>query len=337
MPYAILRFKKCKSGGVGAAYAHNERKKEAYKSNPDIDLDRKADNYHLVLPRQTYQREVKRLIQSAACRTRKDSTVMVETLITASPEFMQARPPQEQREFFTRALAFVESKVGKENIIAAVVHMDETTPHMHLSFCPITEGKNGKSLSAKALLGNQAQLSRWQSDYHAAMSERWTELERGISSMITGRKHIPKWLFSMAQRLDKQAAEIEQALEGINAFNAKKQRDNALNLLEKWLPQAERFTAQIKTIDEHIKALERAEKEAGKRAQEVEKTANRRIQSVQGNMQNRIDSKDNELLKARKKAYQLSEQLRKTEALMRKVPQDVLDKIREKKERGLSR
>jgi hypothetical protein len=185
MPYAILRFAKKKSGGVTACYAHNERKKEAYKSNPDIDTSRKQENYHLVLPKQTYHREVKRLISAAGCRTRKDSTVMVETLITASPEFMKALPPSEQREYFTRALAFVESKVGKENIIAAVVHMDEATPHMHLSFCPITEGKNGKSLSAKAILGNQAQLSRWQSDYHAHMSARWTELERGISSMET--------------------------------------------------------------------------------------------------------------------------------------------------------
>ena len=57
MSYAILRFKKCKSGGVTAAYAHNERKKESYKSNPDIVPERKPDNYHLVLPKQTYLRE----------------------------------------------------------------------------------------------------------------------------------------------------------------------------------------------------------------------------------------------------------------------------------------
>ena len=37
MPYAILRFQKRKAGGVAACERHNERKKEAYKSNPDID------------------------------------------------------------------------------------------------------------------------------------------------------------------------------------------------------------------------------------------------------------------------------------------------------------
>jgi len=104
MPYAILRFKKCKSGGVTACCAHNERKKESYKSNPDIDINRKQDNYHLVLPKQTYLREVKRIIKEAGCKTRKDSTVMVETLITASPEFMQALSPPKQREFLLALL-----------------------------------------------------------------------------------------------------------------------------------------------------------------------------------------------------------------------------------------
>ncbi len=47
MPYAILRFQKRKAGGVAACERHNERKKEAYKSNPDIDMERSKNNYHL--------------------------------------------------------------------------------------------------------------------------------------------------------------------------------------------------------------------------------------------------------------------------------------------------
>ena len=43
MPYAILRFQKRKAGGVAACERHNERKKEAYKSNPDIDMERSKD------------------------------------------------------------------------------------------------------------------------------------------------------------------------------------------------------------------------------------------------------------------------------------------------------
>ena len=242
MPYAILRFQKRKAGGVNAIERHNERKKEAYKSNPDIDLARVKENYHLIRPPSTYRKEINRLIDQAGCRVRRDSVVMVETLITASPKFLSALSPPEQREYFKLAFSFISGKIGQQNIISATVHMDEKTPHMHLSFCPIT--KDNK-LSAKIILGNQAQLSRWQTDFHKHMSERWPELERGISSMITKRKHIPVWLFKQAQRLDKQFGEISTALDNINAFNAGKKRDKALKLLSDWIPEAERFTAQL--------------------------------------------------------------------------------------------
>ena len=152
MPYAILRFQKRKAGGVAACERHNERKKEAYKSNPDIDMERSKDNYHLVNPpRYTYKKEINRMVAEAGCRTRKDSVMMVETLITASPEFMNSLPPEEQKAYFQTALDFISERVGKQNILSAVVHMDERTPHMHLCFVPLTPDNK---LSAKSILAN---------------------------------------------------------------------------------------------------------------------------------------------------------------------------------------
>ena len=66
MPYAILRFQKRKAGGVAACERHNERKKEAYKSNPDIDMERSKNNYHLVAPpKYTYKKEINRKVAEA--------------------------------------------------------------------------------------------------------------------------------------------------------------------------------------------------------------------------------------------------------------------------------
>ena len=333
MPYAILRFAKKKAGGLSACYYHNERKKETYKSNPDIVTARGKENYHLIVPRQSYPREVKRLIAAAGCKTRKDSTVMVETMITASPEFMERLSPAEKRDYFALALSFLETKVGRKNIISAIVHMDERTPHMHLSFCPIVENtKGGKSLSAKTLLGNQATLSKWQTDFHATMSERWTELERGISSQITKRKHIPLWLFKTAERLDKQLAEVEAALEGINPLNAKKQREQAMSVLEKWFPQAERFTSQIKTIDDHIKALERAKAEAERQAREVARTVDTQIVEAVAEakevMQRRVDGVEGLLHMEMEKAQELRKKIRFQESIINRIPLEKLDQIK---------
>ena len=157
--YAILRFQKCKAGGVACRDRHNERKKVKYKSNPNIDLTRSRDNYHLIEPQGRYKDAYTRMIGKAGCKVRSNSTVLVETLITASPELLNRMNPQEQRQFFERAAAFLYERIGKENVISAVVHMDEKTPHMHLCFCPIT--KDGR-LSAKDILGNKQALSKWQ-------------------------------------------------------------------------------------------------------------------------------------------------------------------------------
>lgn len=183
MAYTILRFKKDKGGAVAGCERHNERKKEAYKSNPDIDINKSKYNYHIIqAPKYTYSRKIKDLIKRYGCKVRKDSVKLVETLITASPDFMNKLSEKEKREYFERATEFIKQEVGEDRIISAVVHMDESTPHMHLAFCPIN--KDGK-LSAKSILGNQKSLSEWQTRFYECMHERWNELERGKSAQET--------------------------------------------------------------------------------------------------------------------------------------------------------
>ena len=166
--HAILRFEKRKAGPAGALEAHHERTKGQYASNPDIDTDRSRENFHIIRPTQKYRREIDSRIKAAGCRTRKDSTMFVDTLITASPDFFTGRSQREVQAYFTEAAAFMERKVGRGNIFSAVVHMDEKTPHLHLCFTPITQ--DGR-LSAKEILGNRAQLSKWQDEFHTHMSK----------------------------------------------------------------------------------------------------------------------------------------------------------------------
>ena len=80
-------------------------------------------------PCRSYQAEAEKQIADAGCRARKDSVRVVETLITASPEFFQGKKPREVKEFFEYTLEFIQSKQSSETIISAVVHMDEKTPH----------------------------------------------------------------------------------------------------------------------------------------------------------------------------------------------------------------
>ena len=66
--------------------------------------------------------------------------------------------------------------------------MDEKTPHLHLTFVPLTKDNR---LCAKEIIGNRANLTKWQDDFHAYMVVKYPDLERGESASKTGRKHIP--------------------------------------------------------------------------------------------------------------------------------------------------
>ena len=244
MPYAILRFKKRKAGSVASCERHNERKKEAYKSNPDIDIGRSKENYHLVPPpRYTYKKEINRMVAEAGCKVRRDSVMMVETLITASPEFMNSLPPAEQKEYFTEALDFISERVGRQNILSAVVHMDEKTPHMHLCFVPLTE--DGR-LSAKDIMGNKKKLTWWQDEFWKHMVKKFPDLERGESASLTGRDHIPPRVFKEMTRLTKQKSKLEDLLTGINPFNAKSRAEEICKILDSYIPSVEKMDTLLR-------------------------------------------------------------------------------------------
>ena len=62
--YGILRFKKYKGPAISPIEAHNERTKEQYASNPDIDTSRSRYNLHLVQPQGRYREEADRTLHA---------------------------------------------------------------------------------------------------------------------------------------------------------------------------------------------------------------------------------------------------------------------------------
>ena len=269
--YGILRFHKYKGPEIGQIEAHNERTKEKYASNPDIDPARKHLNYNLLTPPPKYRAEAERQIREAGCRTRKDSVRLVETLITASPEFFQGKSQQEIRAYFERALEFMKSKQNPDTIISAVVHMDEKTPHMHLCFVPLTE--DGR-LSAKDILGNKKKLTQWQDEYWSYMVKKYPDLERGESASETGRTHIPPRIFKQATRLHRMEQKLRELLSSINPMNAKRVREEILKILDEYIPGV----AELMT---KAKALKKAEKELKAEIAQLKKEANSNKPSVQ--------------------------------------------------------
>ena len=250
--FAILRFAKYKGPEISNIEAHNERTKEKYASNPDVDTSRSHLNFHLITPERKYRAEAERQIKEAGCRTRSDSVRLVEALVTATTEFFKGKKKDEIKAYFQEALDFIKQNQNPETIISAVVHMDEKTPHMHLSFVPLTE--DGR-LSAKEIVGNKKKLTQWQDRFWEHMVKKYPDLERGESASETGRTHIPPRLFKEAVRLNRLKKQIMAILNDTNPFNKKAKTEELAALLDKYIPGAETMRTKLRKYDAAYREL----------------------------------------------------------------------------------
>ena len=304
--FAILRFAKYKGPEISKIEAHNERTKKEYKSNPDVDQSRSKDNIHLITPERKYRAESDRQIKAAGCRTRSDSVRLVEAMFTATPEFFKGKTQEEIRAFFQEALEFLTAHQAKETIISAVIHMDEKTPHMHLSFVPLTE--DGR-LCAKDIVGDRKHLTWWQDEYWKHMVKKYPDLERGRSSSETGRDHIPPRIFKEMTLLTKQRRKLEELLSGVNALNAKSRIGEIAEFLDKYIPAVERMQTQLKkykgAFTDTVAENERLKARTEKLAAELK------------------DASSESVLK-KMKALQLERDYQQAAAILSRIPPEVL-------------
>lgn len=264
--YAILRFAKYKGPEISGIEAHNERTKEKYASNPDIDPTRTHLNFHLIKPERKYRAESEKQIAEAGCRTRSDSVRVVEALITATPEFFKGKKRAEIKEFFNEALEFIKQNQAPETIISAVVHLDEKSPHMHLCFVPLTEDKR---LCAKEILGNKKKLTQWQDKYWEHMVKKYPDLERDESASETGRDHIPTRVFKQMARLNKQHDKLDEMLSDVKFTNYKDKVAQIAAFLEKYIPDVAAMETQMKKYEKFFKTTSGKQKALEKKNAEL--------------------------------------------------------------------
>ena len=220
MSFGICRVQKVKgASGVVGLQLHNRREREHSNSNPDIDRNRSSLNYSLTDNRtMNYNKLIDERLKQAykgKKAIRKDAVRMCEMLFTSDGDFFSRISEQEQRQFFIDCFEFAAQRYGRENIIAATVHLDEATPHLHLDFVPLTS--DGR-LSAKEVLGNRPQLQQLQDDFFSAVSSKYG-LERGQRADIENKERPRKHL-ETAEYKEKIAKErtqrAEQAIQSAN-------------------------------------------------------------------------------------------------------------------------
>ena len=147
MSYAIVRNANYKLSNLAGIYRHNERKNTNY-SNQDIDKKKSKENYSLKRATTTYEKLFKDIKEKYHLKgqIKKVSNVVCEYIITSDKEFFEQIGTEETKRFFETAYSFVcnYKNLGEQYILSAKVHMDERTPHMHLTFLPVVHTKDKK-------------------------------------------------------------------------------------------------------------------------------------------------------------------------------------------------
>ena len=186
---------------------------------------------------------------------RKDAVESVEVLLTASPEFFNLIEADRKKlavhpkflAWCDATRAYAKKEFG-ENLVDLCLHMDESSPHFHALFVPLT--KDGR-LCGKEMTSRKMMQDR-QTSYAETMAH--FGLERGISAIETKRKHIP---------LQSNAAGGSSAAE--------------IAALQEALRIAEQAAAQAKAAAQEATAKAKAEASA-------KTTAQTALASVQGDL-----------------------------------------------------
>lgn len=137
----MANMKKYTMAACGHMYAHYERAKDENDEyvkfkNQDIDPERTPLNYNLATHQTMSQGEfMRKRCSEVTMQKRKDVNVMVSWIVTAPKDLKE----DEYEKFFKSSYEFLEKRYGKENVVSAYVHMDETTPHMHFAFVPVVK------------------------------------------------------------------------------------------------------------------------------------------------------------------------------------------------------
>lgn len=262
--YAVVHMMKIKSGAVGGIQSHNNREHEP-KTNPDVDMSRSEDNYDLI-PCDNYKRSIKEklsnLVESSRA-VRKDAVVVCNFIVTSDNETMDALGADRQREFFQDSVKWFSDRYGADRVLNATVHMDETTPHLHIGVMPITQ--DGR-LSAKAIF-TKTEMKAIQTEFTRDVGEKYG-LERGVEG--SERTHLSEARFKEQKALEmaNEHGAIAQELQ-IIAEDCKQELSEATRSLETVKQELSAMQDRKDTLQGEIERLEAIDKQTKVRVHEA--------------------------------------------------------------------
>lgn len=277
MSYSVFRVQGIKTtGDLKGISKHN--KDRVSHTNKDIDKEKSKDNIilvecsnytqkfnQIVEPMKVEHAERMKTMRADRVKTFEQhinsskNDVACEMIFTSDNEFFEGMKKEDIKKWAEESLNFVIKDVGikKENIIHAIVHMDEKTPHLHVVAVPLVKTYNKKqnkdvwSISRRQFINGKNQLSQAQDQYNKRMNDSGYKLERGEKG--SDKVHTTKEEYEKIvklEKLEKETKEVE---------NKKEELKGDISLLSKRFKLIEERVDTYKRVDTNIKSIDKLE------------------------------------------------------------------------------
>ncbi len=197
MSYAIVRNEKLTRSEINGKGTHNDRKAKNH-TNKDIDPTRTHLNYYIKKNELTYTKEFDKYMKENNLQghLRSNSIIMCQMVFTSDQAFFDRIGEEETKRYFDECYKFIcnYKNLGEKNIISAVVHLDEGSPHMHLMFIPVVhtkdkDGNNIDKICSRDFWKGRDSYRKLQDAYFNHVKSKGFDLERGMFVEDTNRKH----------------------------------------------------------------------------------------------------------------------------------------------------
>lgn len=250
--YGVMRMEKKKRTDITGL--QQEANRTADKYNNRVKPGWNTLNVNLVYS-DNWMRDIQKEIDTAGAKARANSVVALDTVYTASAQFFQGKTNEQINNYFADCLQFHQQKYG--HTISAVIHYDETTPHMHVLSVPLT--KDGR-LSARDVVGNKVQMSRAQTEFFEEVGREYG-LERGVHrdcaekrAHITAQEHrlreTEQRLQEQQQKLQEQQQQIQHETQRLERLQSR--ANDEYKRLKRTVEQIYQSNRDLKTLQRYV-------------------------------------------------------------------------------------
>lgn len=253
-----------------------EQDRKGRVSNMDIDTDKTHLNFDFVESNKTLYQRVKDRVEEvrSVSRIQKNSVVDFSNIITVPKEQYEKWGVDRSKDYLREVYNYFCIEFGKENVVSAKVHLDESAPHMHLHFVPVNQ-ENGK-LQARSVM-TPARINSIHTTATRYLQEKGYEVERGKGKTEKNldihrfkAEKIKEDINILEGKLKALESDlsvfkgIEGSLDRIDSLNAKKSllgskisiKEEDYEMLIELSKKSFVLSAKVKSLEEQNKILE---------------------------------------------------------------------------------